>query len=81
MKADDQKLREKLKIASQCEFSVNAIHYTMLQKLSKCEVKAWLCWNLNILPPLRFYVKSNFGEFKKAKNVNFDNFKGSEFLF
>ena len=32
---------------------------TMLQKLSKCEVKTWLCWNLIILPPLRFYVKSN----------------------
>ena len=27
---------------------------TMLQKLSKCEVKAWLCWNLKILPPFRF---------------------------
>ena len=37
---------------------------TMLQKLSKCEVKAWLCWKLTMLPPLRFYVKSNFGEFK-----------------
>ena len=32
---------------------------TMLQKLSKCEVKASLCWNLTIFPPLRFYVKSN----------------------
>ena len=29
---------------------------TMLQKLSKCEVKALLYWNLIILPPLRFYV-------------------------
>ena len=36
---------------------------TMLQKLSKCEVKAWLCWNLITLLPLRFCVKSNFGEF------------------
>ena len=27
---------------------------TMLQKLSKCEIKAWLCWNLIILLPLRF---------------------------
>ena len=37
--------------------------FTLLQKLSKCEVKAWLCCNLIILPVLRFYVKSNFGEF------------------
>ena len=28
--------------------------YTMIQKLSKCEVKVWLCWNLIIWPPLRF---------------------------
>ena len=54
------------------------IHCTMLQKLSKCEVKAWLYWNLIILPPLRFYVKSNFSEFKRSKNVNFSNFRDSE---
>ena len=41
----------------------------MLQKLSKCEVKAWLCWNSIILPPLRFYVKSNFGKFKRSNDV------------
>ena len=52
--------REKIILGTQC---------TMLQKLSKCEVKAWLCWNLIILPPLRFYVKSNFGEFEQSKNV------------
>ena len=40
---------------------------TVLQKLSKCEVKAWLCWNLIVLPPLRFYVKPNFGEYKQSK--------------
>ena len=51
---------------------------TMLKKLSNCEVKAWLCWNLMILPPLRFYVKSNFGEFKRSKNVIFGNFRDSE---
>ena len=50
---------------------------TMLQKLSKCEVKAWLCWNLIILPPLRFYVKSNFGELKRSKNVILANFRDS----
>ena len=54
---------------------------TMLQKLSKCEVKAWLCWNLIILLPPWFYVKSNFGEFKQSKNVIFGNFRGSEFSF
>ena len=51
---------------------------TMLQKLSKCEVKPWLCRNLIILPPLRFYLKSNFGVFKRSKNVIFGNFRGSE---
>ena len=56
-------------------------HFIMLQKLSKCEVKAWLCWHLIILPPLRFYVKSNFGEFTWSKNVIFDNLRGSEFWF
>ena len=50
----------------------------MLQKLSKCEVKAWLCWNLFYLPPLRLYVKSNFGEFQQSKNVNFGNFRNCE---
>ena len=51
---------------------------TMLQKLSKCEVKAWLSWNLIILLPLRFYVKSNNGDFKWFKNVIFGNFRGAE---
>ena len=51
---------------------------TMLQKLSKSEVKAWLSWNLIILPPLRFYVKPNFGKFKWSKNVVFGNFRDSE---
>ena len=40
---------------------------TMLQKLSKCEVKAARCGNFTICLPLRFYVKSNFGEFKQSK--------------
>ena len=54
---------------------------TMLQTLSKCEVKAWLCWNLIILPSLRFYMKSNFGEFKLSNNAIFGNFRASEFWF
>ena len=63
-------------------FSEDSLNYkhciTMLQKLSKCEVKAWLWWSLIILPSLWFYVKSNFGEFKRPKNVIFCNFKASE---
>ena len=31
-----------------------------------------------ILLPLRFYVKSNFGEFERSKNVIFGNSRGSE---
>ena len=50
----------------------------MLQKLSKYEVKAWLCWNLNTLLPLRFYVKSNFSEFEQSKNVTCGNFGDTE---
>ena len=52
--------------------------YTMLQKLSKCEVKAWLCRSLIILLPLRFNVKWNFGEFKRSKNVIFENLRDSK---
>ena len=51
---------------------------TMLQKLSKCEVKAWLCWNFIIQPHLRFYVKWNFGAFKRSKNVIFGNSRDSD---
>ena len=51
---------------------------TMLQKLSKCEVKAWLCWHLIILLSLWFWVKSYFGQFKRSKNVFFGHFRESE---
>ena len=54
------------------------LHSTMLQKLSKCEVKAWLCWNVIILPTLQFYVKSNIGGFNRSKSVIFANFIDSE---
>ena len=59
-----------------CSITYNL--YTMLQKLSKCEVKASICLSLIILLPLRYYVKSNLGEFKRSKNVIFDNFRDSE---
>ena len=40
------------------------------------------CWILVvILSPLRFYVKSNFDEFNRSKDVIFANFIGSEFWF
>ena len=39
------------------------------------------CWNLIILPTLRFYVKLHFRGFKQSINVNCDNFRGSEFWF
>ena len=51
---------------------------TMVQKLSKCEVKVWLCWHLMILPPVRFSVKPNFVKFKWSKNVILGNFRDSE---
>ena len=58
-------------------FSV--IQITMLKKLSKCEVKAWLCWNFIVLLVHWFYVKSNFGKFKQFKSIIFGNFRGSNF--
>ena len=51
---------------------------TMLQKFSKCEVKAARYGHFSKLLPLRFYVKSNFGELKRSKNVIFANFRVSE---
>ena len=66
------------------KFKVSSKNFTstqMLQKLSKCELKAWICWNLIILQPLIFYVKSNLGELEQSKNVIFGNFRGSEFWF
>ena len=40
---------------------------TMLQNRSKSEVKASQCGNLKVLLPLRFYVKSSFGEIFRSK--------------
>ena len=56
----------------------NADSLTMLQKLLRCEVKAAFFENFTILLPLKFYVKSNFGELKRSKNVIFGNFRGSK---
>ena len=57
------------------EISLVVIQQTMhyAPRFSKCEVKALLCWGSISLPPLRYYVKSNFDEFKWLKNVIFSN--------
>ena len=60
----------------------------MLQKLSKCEVKAARRRNFTICLPLRFYMKLNFGEFKYSRMsflallevLNFDFSKLEPFL-
>ena len=43
----------------------------ILQHYAPKTFKMWsygcLCWNLTILLPLRFYMKSNVGEFKRSK--------------
>ena len=52
-----------------------SVKYNMLQKLSKCEVKAARNGHFSNLSPLGFYVKSNFGELKRSKNVIFGNFR------
>ena len=41
----------------------------MLQKLLKCEVKAWLCWNLIIFPPLTEKVKLDVGSNSTVWNL------------
>ena len=51
----------------------------MLQKLSKCEVKAARYGHFSNLLPLRIYMKSNFGELKRSKNVIFGTFRYSGF--
>ena len=58
--------------------SISKTLLTMLQKLSKCEVKAWLFWNLIIFPPLRFCVKSHFAKFKRSKYFIYSNFRDTE---
>ena len=54
---------------------------TMLQKFSKCQVKAKRSGNLIILLPLKFYVKSNFGGLKRSKMWLFAVFEGLNFNF
>ena len=69
---------EKLTVKSHITSLFRYLQSTMLQKFSKCEVKAWLSWNLIIIPPLRFHVKWHFGKFKQSKNVIYDNFRNAE---
>ena len=56
-----------------------AASITMLQKLSKSEVKAARCGHFENLLSLRFYVKSNLAVFKWSKNVICVSIRGSEF--
>ena len=56
---------------------INAVEYgnyfspqfTMLQKFSKCEVKAARCGNLAIFLPLRFSMKSTLAHFTVSKTA------------
>ena len=52
--------------------------HTMVQKLSKCEVKAWLCWNLIILLHSDFTWNSILGNSNGPKMSFFGNLKDSE---
>ena len=57
-----------------CE-SLTFVHHncsqnsTMLQKFSKCELKAAWYGNSTILMPLKFCVKSYFGKIRKSKKA------------
>ena len=64
--------------ASLLNCSIWCCYWAMLLKLSKCEVKAWLCWSLIIIQPIRFCVKSHFGKFKRSNNVIYGNFRDAE---
>ena len=64
---------------------VNFPHCTLLQKLSKCEVKAALFRHFTISLPLRFWVKQNFVVIKNAiftnlQALHFDFRKFDQFL-
>ena len=43
----------------------------MLQKLSKCEVKAWFYWDLIILPPLQFLCGIKFWWIQTVQTCHF----------
>ena len=64
---------------------MSVVCFTMLQKLSKREVKAWLCWNLIILLALQFtwnpvlariqtVQKRHFWQFYRLWTLNFGKF-------
>ena len=61
--------------------AISRVVCTMLQNLSRREVKAAWHGYFSNLQPLRFYMKSHFGEFKWSKNVNFNNCRGPGFWF
>ena len=57
-----------------------SLYFTMLQKLSKCEVKAWLLKfeNLTVTQILR---EIKFRQIQTVQKCNFGNFRDSEFWF
>ena len=77
---EETKRWTKKRLHCTCNFIVSDFfeNCTMLQKLSKCEVKVAQYGHFSNLLPLRCYVKSNFGELTRSKNVIFANFRDSE---
>ena len=77
----DRKLRPLSKMEYWNKCKQTAEKCTMLQKFSKCEVKAALCGNFKILLPLKFDVllvvlNFDFSEFEAFSQVsNLPNFK------
>ena len=51
------------------------------RNIQNVKLRQHTVWKSSNLLPLRFYVKSNFWEFKRSKNVIFGHFRGSEFWF
>ena len=68
------------------DFTVSTLHFKLFGNMSLAlcsrnfqNVKLNGLTLLKFVPPLRFYAKSNFGEFKRSENVIFATFTGSEF--
>ena len=53
--------------------------FTMLQKYSKCEVKAARCGKFLVLLPLRFSVKSILTDYKVSKTAILTNLEALDF--
>ena len=60
---------------------MSGLSCTMLQKFSKCEVKAALCGNFVIFLPLRSLVKSILTDLKVSKTAIVTNLEALNFDF